>query len=248
VDRPAWNEVAMPASAVSIRQVGWLVAILGVIATLLTLIVQFNLTGAPPAIDDAADFPTRVLAAQPFIVSRWPIELAGNLLFAALFAGLLVLAALLSNRTRRLEVLALLGGGGILGIASQLTYVGAHQVAVNVLYCDCGFKTEEIISQTWGLMLIDGVATWVLNGAAVLLAGGAVVLVGALAGQRLPSAFDPVSWLLAGLLLLSVVLSAIGLEGPVAPLLIAVVSGILLPFWAWMLATRLAEGDGPGVA
>jgi hypothetical protein len=237
----------MPARAVSIRQVGWLVAILGVVATVLTLIVEFNLTGAPPAIDDAADFPTRVLAAQPFNQSRWPLVLAGNLLFAAMFASLLLLASLLSGRSGRLEPLALLGGGAILGIVSQLTFVGAQQVAIAVAYCDCGFKTEEIISQTWGLMLIGGVATWILNGAAILLAAGAVLVAQALAGRALPATFAPVSWVLAGLLLLSVLLDVIGLEGPVAPLLIAVVSGVLLPYWAWMLATGLPD-EAPPVA
>jgi len=234
----------MPPTSNAISRVAWLLAILSVAATVLTLVLAFDLTGAPPTVSETADFPTAILSTQAFVQSRWPIDFLGSLLFAVVFGLIALLGALLSGRTGRVEVLGLLMAGGILGMASQLTYVGAHQVAVAMPYCDCGFKTEEIISQTWGLMLIDGVADWLLNGAAVLLASGVVYAGAALAGQGMPAAWRTLSWAMAFVLLLGVVVSGIGIDGPVGPLLIAVVTGLLLPIWAVWLAERLPD-DAP---
>ncbi len=233
----------MPPTSIAISRVAWLLAILSVAATVLTLVLAFDLTGAPPTISETADFPTRILESQAFVQSRWPLDLGGSLLFAGVFGLIVLLGALLFGRTGRVEVLGLFIAGGILGMVSQLTYVGAHQVAIAIAYCDCGFKTEEIISQTWGLMLIDGVADWILHGAAILLAAGVIAAGMALAGRGMPAAWGTLSWALAFVLVLGVVVSVIGVEGPVGPLLIAVVTGLLLPIWAGWLATRLSDAS-----
>jgi hypothetical protein len=231
----------MPPRANATSRVAWLLAILSVAATVLTLVLSFDLTGAPPPVSETADFPTRILETQAFVQSRWPLDLAGSLLFAGVFGMIALLGALLFGRTGRVELLGLMIAGGILGMASQLTYIGAHQVAAAIAYCDCGFKTEEVISQTWGLTLIDGVADWILHGAAVLLAGGVIYAGDALAGRGMPAAWGTLSWALAGVLLLSVALNVVGLDGPIGPLLIALVTGVLLPIWAVWLATRLPD-------
>ena len=231
----------MQPTSTAISRVAWLLAILSVAATVLTLVLAFDLTGAPPPISETADFPTVILSTQSFVQSRWPIDFLGSLLFAVVFGVVALLGALLSARTGRVEVLGLLIAGGVLGMASQLTYIGAHQVAVAMPYCDCGFKTEEIISQTWGLLLIDGVADWLLNGAAVLLAVGVVYAGAALAGRGMPAAWRTLSWALAFVLVLGVAVTIIGIDGPIGPLMTAVVTGLLLPIWAVWLAERLPD-------
>lgn len=228
-------------SLASVRTVAWAVAILALVATALTLVFAFNLTGAPPPVDESADFPGRILAGQPFQQSRWPLDLAGNLLFASMFGSLILLGAILASRTDRPEIAALLGAGGLMGIGSQLIHVGAHQVAVSIGYCDCGFITEEVISQAWSLMVADGIAGWFLTGATVLLAGGVAYSARALAGAAMPASWGALSWGLASLLVLSAVLSIAGVDGQITMLLIAAISGVVLPIWAAWLAVGFTD-------
>lgn len=232
----------------AIRRTAWLVAAFGVAATVLTLILSFDLLGAPPVIDSSLDFPSRILANQDFQRSRWPVDLAGTLLFAGLFGAVVLLGALLTGRTGRVEILGMLGAGGILGIVSQLTYVGAHQAAIDIGYCDCGFRTEEVISQAWGLMLAEGVADWLLQGAAVLLAIGVVYAGQILAVREMPAGWRMLSWALAVVLLVGVALEFARVDGPLPTLLVGVAAGVLLPIWAGWLAMRLPEGADPGPA
>jgi hypothetical protein len=225
----------------SVRTVAWAVAILGLVATALTLVLALNLTGAPPAVDESADFPTRILAGQAFEQSRWPLDLVANLMFAATFGSLILLGAILTSRTDRPEIAALLGAGGLLGIGSQLLYVGAHQVATSIGYCDCGFITQEVISQAWSLMVADGIAAWFLTAALILLAGGVAYTARALAGSAMPASWGALSWGLGALLVLGAALSIIGFDGQITSLLIAVISGIVLPIWAVWLAVGLTD-------
>ena len=228
-------------SVLSVRTVALAVAVLGLVATSLTLVLALNLTGTPAPVDQAADFPTRILAGQAFEQARWPLDLAGNLAFVAAFGALILLGAVLAERTGRPEIGALLGAGGVLGIGSQLMHVGAHQVAISIGYCDCGFITQEVISQAWSLMVADGVAGWFLLGALVLLAGGVAYAARALADGAMSAAWGTLSWGLAALLVLAAVLTIVGVDGEVTSLLIAVISGVLLPIWAAWLAVGLAE-------
>jgi len=235
-------------TTIAIRRTAWLVAALGVAATVLTLVLSFDLLGAPPVIDSTLDFPSRILANQEFVRSRWPIDLAGTLLFAGLFGAVLLLGALLTGRTGRVEILGMLGAGAILGIVSQLTYVGAHQAAIDIGYCDCGFKTEEVISQTWGLMLADGVADWLLQGAAVMLAIGVAYAGQIMAVREMPAAWRTLSWAIAAVLLVGVALDFVKVDGPLPTLLVGVAAGVLLPIWAAWLAMRLPERAVPDPA
>jgi hypothetical protein len=232
-------------SPTSVRAVALAVAILGLVATALTLVLAFNLTGAPPPFDEAADFPSRILVRQAFETSRWPLDLTVSLLFAGAFGAIVLLGAILSSRTGRAEIAALLGAGAVLGIGSELIHVGAHQVAVSIAYCDCGFKTEELISQAWSLMVADGVADWFLIGAFVLLAGGVAYAARALARGAMPAAWGTVSWALAFLLVLAAVLTIVGFDGDITSLLIAAISGIVLPIWAAWLAVGLTDDAIP---
>lgn len=212
------------------------IAVLSVLATALTLVLVLDLAGAPPNIPASADFPTRILEGQAFERSRWPIDFASSLLFTGAFGAVILLGALLSSRTGRSAIGALLGAGGLLGIASQLTHVGAHQVAVSIGYCDCGFKTEEAISQAWALMVSDGIADWLLIAALVLLAAGVIAAAGVIVREGMPAVWGTLSYGLAGVLGLGAALTILGVDGPWASLLIALGSGVLLPVWAVWLA------------
>ena len=228
-------------TTIAIRRTAWLVAALGLVATILTLILSFDLLGAPPTIDPALDLPSRVLANQDFVRSRWPVDLAGTVLFAGLFGAVILLGSLLTRRTGRVEILGMLGAGGVLGITSQLTYVGAHQTAIDIAYCDCGFKTEEIISQVWGLMLADGIADWLLQAAAVLLAVGVAYAGRALAAREMPAGWATLSYVLVASLLVGVALDFAKVDGPLPELIVGLSAGVLLPIWAAWLAMRLPE-------
>lgn len=214
------------------------IAVLSVLATALTLVLVLDLTGAPPNIPASADFPTRVLESQAFERSRWPIDFATGLLFTGAFGAVILLGALLSSRTGRLEIGALLGAGGLLGVASQLTHIGAHQVAVSIGYCDCGFKAEEAISQAWALMVSDGIADWLLIAALVLFAVGMIVVARVLVQDGMPALWGTMSYGLAGVLFLGAALTILDVDGPWASLLIALGSGVLLPVWAAWLAVE----------
>jgi hypothetical protein len=130
-------------------------------------------------------------------------------------------------------------GGGLLGVASQLIHVGSQQMAVDVAYCDCGFKVQETISQAWGLTLIQGAESWLVNGAIVLIAIGVAIAGVAFAGVVQSASWQAFSWLTALVALLAVVTSGLELGGDLNQWLIAFVGGILLPLWLVLLIRGL---------
>jgi hypothetical protein len=163
----------------SARAIRWLAAVFAVTyvaSTLLQVALGFDLFGAPPEVPETADLPTRLLAFQPFEQSRWPIEWTAALLVAATFAIAIVLTCLLAAHGRRgidrSVAVGTLASGAVLGLGSVLLYVGAHDLATNVGYCDCGFKETEVIGRLWALMVIDGGTGWLRDGALILLAIG----------------------------------------------------------------------------
>jgi hypothetical protein len=135
-------------------------------------------------------------------------------------------------------------GGGLMGLASQLIHIGSQQVAIDVPYCDCGFKVQETISQYWGLTLIQGAESWLINGATVFLAIGIALASAALAGVVRSPGWRSVSWLTALVAIISVALSGLELGGDIDQLLIAVLGGILLPLWAVLLARGIGRAAG----
>jgi hypothetical protein len=232
------------------RTVRWLAAafaILFMVATGLQLVLRFDLLGRPPAVPETADLPTRVLAFQPFDQSRWPVDLTSTLLFAAGFLVLLVLGTVLGRAIAGLHgsvLLGLLSGGAILGAAAQLVYIGGHDVANTVGYCDCGFKNEEAISQTWALMVTDGVSFWIQNGAVVVLAIGAVVAGRALGRRAMPAAWATYSWVVAASVLITLVVATVVPQVDPSGLLLPLVSGLIIPIWAlWLAVSFKAGGD-----
>src|SRR4029079_11884678 len=61
---------------------------------------------------------------------------------------------------------------GLIGAIGELIFIGAIQPTIGLSYCDCGFKDQEVVSQIWASMLIEGSYRWLLNGTALVLAVG----------------------------------------------------------------------------
>jgi hypothetical protein len=240
------------------RTLRWLalsVGVLFLIGTALQLVDFYNLYATPPQVGPVNMVESR-LAVQDYRVAIWPIFALNNFAFALGFIalaglGLALAARLGSADSRRIVLLTSLGIAGVLGAVGQFMVIGAAQVTIDLAYCDCGFKNEEIVSQIWGQMLIEGAATWLINAASVLAAIG---IVGADIAfrRRMPAAWDIVSWVTAIGLIATVVVGFINVEGELGFWLQVLVAGILVPVWAiWLGASLRADPDpdaGAGTA
>lgn len=166
----------------------WIFATSLVLATILALALGFDLLVAPPDIAETLDFPSRLLEIQPFRVAQWPHDAIATLLFVIGFGALALVAgsiASLADADRRRDILrSAILISGLFGMAAGLLYLGGTRVTIAMQYCDCGFKTEETISQFWALSILQGATDWLNYGA---------VAFGAIA-----AALGPSSWATAG--------------------------------------------------
>ena len=217
----------------------WIFAVCLVLATLLALALGFDLLVKPPEIADTLDFPSRLEAIHPFHVAQWPFDAASTLLFVVAFGALLLAAgsiASLAGADGRADILkSAIVASGLLGVAGGLLYVGATQVTIDMPYCDCGFKTEEVISQFWAITVVQGATDWLNYGAIAFGAIGVGLSALVLGDRGLPQYWRWVSWGAAVLLVLSILLHEVS-DTPAGDLVIAVATGILLPAWAIILA------------
>src|SRR5204863_5423010 len=122
----------------------------------------------------------RVLGAIPYRHDIWPIFFTENLLIALGFMALGILGLALAGHVAVADQRRpLLGGAlvtaGVLGAAGQLVLVGSVKASIDIPYCDCGFKEQEIVSQVWALMVTQGASEWLVNGAVLLAAIGIAV-------------------------------------------------------------------------
>ena len=222
------------------RWLAWLFAGCLIVATLLFVGLINGAFATPPSFPDSADLPTRLLGSIDFSRALWPFDQGSSLIYTAGFGALLVLSGVLgsiapANDARRTAMVTTLAGAGVLVMASQLIHVGAHQVAIDIPYCDCGFKIQESISQAWGLMLIDGAQSWLLNGGAILLAIGVAIAGALFGGSFMGAGWRLMSYVTGGVLLVAVVVTAMSVSIDAAQLLTAVAGGIFLPLWAiWL--------------
>jgi hypothetical protein len=232
-----------------LRWLAWSVGVLFLIGTALQLVEYFNLWATPPP-PAPLNMVEQRLAVQDYRIAIWPIFALNNFAFALGFIavaglGLALAARLGSGDSQRIVLLTSLGIAGVLGAVGQFMVIGAAQVTIDLAYCDCGFKNEEIVSQIWGQMLIEGAATWLINAASVLAAIG---IVGADIAfrRRMPAAWDIVSWLTAIGLIATVVVGFINVEGELGFWLQVLVAGILVPVWAIWLGASLRANPEPG--
>lgn len=231
-----------------LRWLAWSVGILFLIGTALQLVDFWNLYATPPAAAPA-DMVEGRLAAQDYRVAIWPVFALGNLAFGVGFIALVGLGLALASRLERVDPQRILipmsfAVAGVLGAVAQLIVIGAAQVTVDQAYCDCGFKNEEVVSQIWGQMLIEGASRWLLSGAGVLAAIG-IVAVEISFRRRMPAAWGIVSWLTAIGLVATVVVGFLNVSEDLGFYLTAFVTGVLVPIWTIWLGAAWREESAP---
>jgi hypothetical protein len=232
----------------TLRWLAWSIGVLFLVGTALQLVDFLNLYATPPP-PAPLNMVEQRLAAQDYRMTIWPVFAFGNFAFALGFIalaglGLALASKLGSGDAQRIVIPTSFGVGGVLGAVGQLILIGAAQVTVDLAYCDCGFKNEEIVSQIWGQMLIEGGTQWLVNAASVLAAIG-IVGVDVAFRRRMPAAWDIVSWLTAIGLIATVVVGFINVEGDLPFYLQVLVAGILVPVWAIWLGASLRPNPDP---
>jgi hypothetical protein len=234
-----------------LRWLAWSVGVMFLVGTALQLVDFLNLYATPPEFGPLNMVEGR-LAAQDYRIAIWPIFALSNFAFALGFIaltglGLALAARLGSGDSQRIVLPTSLGVAGVLGAVGQFMVIGAAQVTIDMAYCDCGFKNEEIVSQIWGQMLIEGAASWLINAASVLAAIG-IVGVDVAFRRRMPAAWDIVSWLTAIGLIATVVVGFLDLQGDLGFYLQVFVAGVLVPIWAIWLGASLRPNPEPDAA
>ena len=224
------------------RSLLWIFAISAFVGTILGLAVGLDLVAKPPDIPDTVDLPGRLEAIRPYLEARWPLDAAANLAGIVAFGALALLADPLGSlvgtddRAGFLRVSIIVSA--ILAIAGALVYVGATRVTIDQAYCDCGFKTEESISQFWAISIVHGATDWLSHGSTVF-AAIALAAAGILIGRRgMPSSWRWLAGIGAVALIVGMVLSE-AIDSPAGDLITAAATGIVLPAWALFLAARL---------
>jgi hypothetical protein len=221
--------------------VGLMVA--GMVAGSVLFVVQvYELTGRFPA--ETGVFVDDISAGNEYLTAHYPLDFAQGALFAIGFASLGLLGLLLARLSEpgdsRRPILGgtlVLAGG--LGVIAQLVMIGATPAATSTQYCDCGLLAEELMSRLMAFNIVQGIQTWLTNGA--IIAAGAGLVIAARPGVR---AGMPVGWAYLGYLtalagIVVVVLWSFSRETfPFNLWSLVVVAAILLPAWAIWLAMR----------
>ncbi|HEX9738152.1 MAG TPA: hypothetical protein VGA91_02890 [Candidatus Limnocylindria bacterium] len=245
----AWRQMA--------ARLSWVTAGTFLVASVVVLLLSFNVTAAEPTFAPDATFVDNILASFEDQQARWIQDLGSSLLFAVGFAAIAALGATLRHvlgrddpRTMLTTATFLLAGA--IGIASQLIYIGGTEVATNPQYCDCDYLAEEVISRAMIRDVINGISFWMIDGFSVLFAVGliAVASVSSAAGS-MPAAWLAFTRLVAIAGLASVVWNRVAIPlliqagyqdldyGRIGSIILFVVAGILVPVWAAWLARAL---------
>jgi hypothetical protein len=229
-----------------VRRTAFAVAALFFVATLFQLADRLNLVVSPPNVPESSNLVQRVDALTPYRHAIWPVFFATNFLFAVGFFALAGLGVALAARrpsgdSTRLILVWLVGIAGILGTVAFLVRVGAVQASIDIPYCDCGFKDQEIVSQVWAEMVVDGAVLWLINGASILAAIGAVLAGWLFGGREMPSAWATLSYLTGVVIALAVVLGLVA-QGDASDWLTIALTGVVIPAWALWIALRFDRG------
>jgi len=221
--------------------VGLMVA--GMVAGSVLFVVQvYELTGKFPA--ETGVFVDDITAGNEYISARYWLDFAQGVLYAIGFAGLALLGQLLprlggpgDSRGPILRGTLMLAGG--LGVVAQLLIIGAEPVATSTQYCECGLLAEELMSRLMAFNIVQGIVTWLTNGAIIATAVGLVI-----AARPGVNAGMPVGWAYLGYLtalggIVVTVLWAFSRDTfPFNLWSLVILAAILLPAWAIWLAIR----------
>jgi hypothetical protein len=230
----------------------WALVVVAVISALVSLLFATGILRPP---HDVQDLVERLIANRTSDVDAFPFVVLGSL--AAI--GVFLIAALLgvalrswASATPHRDAMAMLFViGGVLGIGANLLNIAVGNAAT-FAYCDCGYKTEEVIGQNYALMVGWTMVKWLTLGALTLVGSG-VALAGRLV--NISAAWRTLSYVIVVALFLAVALRVlaelvfIGAFDPfqVSDLILALAGGVLVPIWAVLLA-RGAANPAPELA
>jgi hypothetical protein len=234
----------------SLRILAAAVGLLFLVGTVFQLLDQFDVIAKPPPGLDAANLVDRRLALQPYREAIWPVFLLENGLIGLGFLALTGVGIALSRRIPRAEdsgivLLWTLVTAGLLGGVGQLILLGGVKATIDIAYCDCGFKEQEVVSQIWAQMVVENAGQFVVQVAALFAAAGLVAAARWFGRRSMPDGWALLSYLLAAVVVLTAILAFIGLDSlfDVTQWLTILVTGLLIPAWALWLAARFDEPE-----
>jgi len=224
-----------------LRMLCWALVILTVISAVVSVLLAL---GVLLPFHDAADLVDRLEANRASDTSAFPVLFLGW----AATAGVFLIAALLGAALRpwaaavplRDTMTVLFVVAGVVGVAANLLSMGLGEAAT-AGYCDCGYRTEEIIAQNYALNVGRAASDWLSIGA-VTLVGLGVAAAGRLIAVS--SLWRNLSYLIAIVLVLAAALRAVAAfvvievidPFQISALATALAAGILVPIWAILLA------------
>ena len=230
-----------------VRQLCWALVALSIITAILSLGITFALFVPFPEIAETTDHIDEIAAWRAADTQLYPFALVNALASAALFAVVALLGVALrpfaTGGSLRDVMTTLFVVGGVLGIVAQTANLAlAH--AATFGFCDCGYRTEELVAQDYALSVGWNLAGWLSN-ATFIIAGTSVALAGRV--LDISSTFRTMSYLIAVVLFVAVALHVvasltfISAFDPffVRDVLVAIAAGIMVPIWAIILARSI---------
>jgi hypothetical protein len=238
-----------------LRWLCWALVVLTIVSALFTVFFTFGIVVPPPP-PETGDFLTQLEANRLGDQAIFPYVFVESLATLGVFLLAAMLGAALRPRARSVSLrdvmTVLFVVGGSVGVIANAVRIAASNAA-SFGYCDCGFKTEELIAQDYALTIGFMAFTWLSLVAISLVAIGVAV-----AGRiiEVSSAWRTLSYVIAIVALLAVGVRVIAafvfIEAfdpfQVSDLLTALAAGILVPIWAIMLARGNTDAEPEPVA
>jgi hypothetical protein len=244
----------MVASVRWLRGLCWALVVLAVISAVVSLLFATGIL-LPP--HDAPDLVERLILDRTSDTDAFPFVVVGSLATIGVFLIATLIGVALRSWVpavpRRDAMTMLFVVGGALGIASNLLNIAVGNAAT-FGYCDCGYKSEEVIGLNYALTVGWTMVRWLSLGALTLVGSGVAVAGGLVS---ISPAWRTLSYVIAVALLLAVALRVLAafvfvpLFDPfqVSDLVVAFAAGILVPIWAVLLARGTADREpGPAIA
>ena len=228
------------APARSLRWLLWAIGGLAIVTALIDIALQKHVLVPLPVIAADADLPTALIADRNYDTQVYPIIVVGTIIAVVLFG----LVALLGSRLRPYtanggwsdEIAMAFVVAGAIGIVCQLVNLAvAHEAAQG--YCDCAFKTQDLISQSRALDTGWTIQTWLLVAAEVLAALG---ILGAGSSIKVGTGWSLLSDVIFFAAVLVAFLLLIGAD-EVSQIISAIFVLVALPIWAFLLARKLPQ-------
>ena len=220
-------------TATLIRRLCWTLIAFAIATAIFNLTLSANVFATD--IPESTDLVDRLLIYRGWDQQNYPLAVVSNLPGVGVF----VLAALIGIALRayappglgRDLMATVFVIGGIVGVVSQLMNLAVNEWAT-FGYCDCGYKTYEVIAQDYALSLGWNIQTW-LNIAAVAIVGAALGVAGRIV--NISRDWSIVSYLIVIGLAIGVVLQLANLD-QTAQIVVGITAGIGVPVWAFLLA------------